>query len=367
MRIGIATHNYPPHLGGLETIVRELTRGFASECEVIVVSTAWQGQSGVASEDGATVHRLPAWHGTERRGVPYAMPLGPGILRAVRALRSCDVLHAHGSLYSTTLLALLARRRYVPLFITEHVGFVPYSSSVLNGLQRLAWTFVGSPVVRRAKKVIAYNSRVRDSLATRYGAGSVVLIPNGVDTLTFRPRGVSGRRAARDRLGLPADGILGLFVGRDAEKKNLNPVLRHRAASYRLVVCGTGRTMPPDVFNLGALPHTAMPEVFAAADFLLHAATGEGFPVTVQEAMSSGLPVTLLWDTGYAGSVAPEALIGVNSFDELARVAATLAEDRQMRETFGYRARDYAVRNWNWNTTVKRYLDLFLTATGGRL
>jgi D-inositol-3-phosphate glycosyltransferase len=362
MRIGIATHNYPPHLGGLETIVHELTRGFARRHEVIVVSTEWQDQSGVTAEDGATVHRLPAWHGAERRGVPYAMPLGPGVLRAMSALRSCDVLHAHGSLYATTLLALLARRRDVPLFITEHVGFVAYSSSALNVVQRLAWASIGAPAVRHSARVVAYNSRVRDWLAARFGGGAVAFIANGVDTVTFHPRSFDDRRSARARLGLPADEILALFVGRAAQKKNLDAVLQYAATEYRLVVCGAQRTLPRDVLDLGAVPYAAMPDVFAAADFLVHAATGEGFPVSVQEAMASGLPVTVLWDSGYTGSVDRDAVMAVDSLDDLRRAAATLAITPALREDFGRRAREFALRNWSWDSTIERYLDLFRTA-----
>ena len=359
MRIGIATHNYPPHLGGLETVVHELTRNFARRHEVIVVTTAWQGQSGVATEDGATVHRLPAWHGAERRGVPYAVPLGSGVARALAALRSCDVLHAHGSLYSTTLLALLARRQNVPLFITEHVGFVPYSSRTLDAVQRLTWTSIGNLVVRRSAKVVAINSRVRDWLAARFGDHAVVFIANGVDTTAFHPPSADDRHAARARLGLPAEEVLALFVGRDAQKKNLEAVLQYGAREYRLVVCGAPRTLRADVLDLGALPYASMPDVFAAADFLLHAATGEGFPVTVQEAMASGLPVALLWDSGYAGSVDREALFAVDSLEDLGRAAAKLAVTPALREESGRRSREFAVGNWNWDSTAARYLDLF--------
>ncbi len=367
LRIGVTTHNYPPHLGGLETIVHELVRGFARRHEVIVVSTAWQGRRGVTTEDGATVHRLPAWHGAESRGVPYAMPLGPGAIRAMAALRSCDVLHAHGSLYATTLLALVARRREVPLVVTEHVGFVPYPSAVLNAAQRLAWTSIGAPVVRRSAKVVAYNSRVRDWLAARFGDRAVAFIPNGVDTLTFHPRSPDDRRGARARLGLPVEGVLALFAGRAAQKKNLDAVLQYSATEYRLVVCGARRTLSGAVLNLGEVPYAGMPDVFAAADFLLHAATGEGFPVTVQEAMASGLPVTLLWDSGYAGSVDRDALIAVDSLDELGRAAAALAVAPERREEFGRRSREFAQRNWNWDATVDRYLDLFHTARHEKL
>jgi glycosyltransferase involved in cell wall biosynthesis len=364
MRIGITSHNYPPHLGGLETIVRELARGFARDHEVIVVSTAWEGRSGIAVEDGAVVHRLPAWHGTERFGVPYATPIGSGTRRAMRALRTCDVLHAHGSLYLTTLLALGAQRKGIPLFITEHVGFVPYSSAAINGVQRLAWTLVGTPAIRRSTEVIAYNTRVRDWIAARFGEDSVRLIPNGVDTQMFRPRSSVERSAARVRLGLPADGVLALFVGRDAQKKNLDAVLRLGGANYQLVVCGAERKVQAGELHLGAVAHSTMPDVFSAADFLVHAATAEGFPVTVQEAMASGLPVVLLWDTGYSGSVERGALMAVDSISELGRAADALATSPALREEISRRSREFAERNWSWALAVDRHLKLFEAASG---
>jgi len=362
MRIGVITHNYPPHIGGLEVIVRELTKGYAKRHDVVVVSTAWDGQSGVSREDGATVHRLPAWHGAEELGVPYAMPLGPGVRAAITALRTCDVLHAHGSLYATTILGLLARRRGVPLFTTEHVGFVPYSSAALNLVQRLAWKMIGEPVTRRSTRVIAYNSRVRDWVAGRVGMDNVAFIVNGVDNLTFRPRDLADRHAARVRLKLPQEPVLGLFVGRDAQKKNLEAVLNFPANSYQLMVCGARRTLPPRVLNLGTVPHDVMPDVFAAADFLLHAATGEGFPVTVQEAMASGLPVILLWDEGYEGSVDGDAVIAVESLEQMAGTAEQLATSAEQRNEWRRRSRAFAERNWSWDAAVERHLALFRSA-----
>ena len=362
MRIGIASHNYPPHLGGLEAIVHQLARRFAREHDVTVVTTAWDGRRGVTKEEGVTVHRLPAWHGTEERGVPYATPVGPGIFDALAALRSCDVVHAHGSLYSTTMLGSWARRPGVPLFITEHVGFVEYQSRALNTLQKLAWTSIGSPLVRRSHKVIAYNSRVADWLSTRFGPGSVAFVANGVETTAFRPVSIDEQRQARQRLGLPVGERLALFVGRAAQKKNLEVMLASTPRGYRLVVCGAKRVLPDDVFNLGALPYASMPHVFAAVDFLVHPATGEGFPVTVQEAMAGGLPVVLLWDSGYAQSVSRDALVAVESLDAVGSAAARLAADPEQRAAISRRARDYAVQNWDWDVTVSRHLELFAAA-----
>jgi D-inositol-3-phosphate glycosyltransferase len=115
------------------------------------------------------------------------------------------------------------------------------------------------------------------------------------------------------------------------------------------------------------VPHAAMADVFAAADFLIHAATAEGFPVSVQEAMASGLPVAVLWDSGYAGSVDRDALLAVDSLKELGRAAARLAATPELREELGRRAREFAVQAWKWDTTVERYLDLFQSARQEKL
>ena len=362
MRIGVATHNYPPHPGGLEAIAQNLARRLSRQHQVTVISTAWQDRYGVSVEEGVTVHRLPAWHGAEARGVPYALPLGKGVRAAHAALRACDVIHAHGSLYATTILGLAARRAGAPLIITEHVGFVHYPSRIVDAIERLAWTMVGGPLVRRAAAVVVYNSRVRDWLAARFGEQKVAFIPNGIDAARFRPLSAEERRATRHRFGLPQDDVLALFVGRAAGKKNLDEVLRFPARGYRLVVCGAERRMPAGVLDLGVVPHDDMPALMAATDFLLHAATGEGFPVAIQEAMAAGLPVVLLWDSGYEGSVDREALMALDTLDELAVAANDVAADPRLRERAAHRSRDYATRTWSWDTTVRAHHDLFRAA-----
>jgi glycosyltransferase involved in cell wall biosynthesis len=119
------------------------------------------------------------------------------------------------------------------------------------------------------------------------------------------------------------------------------------------------------VLDLGVVPHAIMPDVLGAADFLLHPAIGEGFPVIVQEAMASGLPVALLWDSGYAGSVDRESVIAAETLQELAAAADRLAVSSTLRQTWSATSRTFAVTNWNWDTTVERHLELFRHAASG--
>ena len=76
-KIAMFVSNYIPHPGGLEVMVWNLARGLARRHEVVLVTSAYDGVHGISSEDGMTVHRLPAVHLTERFGVPYPVPAGP--------------------------------------------------------------------------------------------------------------------------------------------------------------------------------------------------------------------------------------------------------------------------------------------------
>jgi glycosyltransferase involved in cell wall biosynthesis len=307
------------------------------------------------------VHRLPAVHATERAGVPYPVPLGKGAAAANRALAESDVLHAHGSLYLTTAYAAgLARRKNVPLVVTEHVGFVVYPSAFLNSVQRAAWRLIGDRVIGAAAGIATFNERVASFLRGRYPRARLVSLPNGVDTARFHPGSQQERRAIRARLSLPQDLPIALFAGRDAPKKNLRFVLGIPRDVFHLVVCGDVRGLHGErLTDLGLVPHAAMADLYRAADFLVHAASGEGFPLTVQEALACGLPVILLWDEGYGASIDRDAVLACSTLEQLSRAVRAVAVDPEHLGELSRRGRAEAENRWSWDATARSYLELY--------
>jgi glycosyltransferase involved in cell wall biosynthesis len=353
--------NYPPHVGGLEVVVQQLATRLAPGHEVVVVTSAWGEATGVSVEDGVQVHRVPALHTSEGWGVPYPVPLGNGIRAALAAARTADVVHAHGALYPTSVLAAsLSRRTRAPLILTEHVGFVHYSSSITNAVQRAAWRTLGDRTIRSAKAVCVLNERVHAWLMDRHPSARLERVGNGVDSHTFQPQARERRDAIRDRLGLPRHEIVGLFVGRDAAKKNLDRLLDVPRTDFMLVLCGAQRKIvEPGVTDLGVVPHAEMADLYAAADFMVLPSTGEGFPVAAQEAMASGLPLVLLWDEGYRRWLEPKMVVACSSFVEVADRMTWLARDSAARAQIGALARDWAVERWSWSQTVAQYECLY--------
>lgn len=362
MRLGILCHNYPPHPGGLEVMVRAVATQLARRGhQITVVTTAWGEARGRAEEGGVEVFRLPAIHSSEPWGVPWPLPLGPGLGAARRALAEVEVLHAHGALYATSLLARrVSRRHRAPLVLTEHVGFVRYRSGLVNAVQRAAWATVGNALVASARALTTYNERVLGWLEQRYPGRQVRFIGNGVDTARFRPLAPSERADARRALGLPQGETLVLFVGREIGKKNLEFALGARRPGFRLVLCGARRKVPEGVIDLGLLPHERMPEVYGSVDLMLNPSAGEGFPLALQEAMACGLPVALLWDPGYRRWLDRDVPAACDTLPELETVLQSLVGEPQARAALGARARRWAESHWSWEATAAGYEEVFL-------
>lgn len=362
LKIAMFAHNYLPHPGGLEVMVWNLARGLAERHDVVLVSSAYGEASGVSREDGIEVHRLPATHFTERLGVPYPVPLGPGVARAFAAVADADVVHAHGALYAQTLMARRAARKAgAPLVLTEHVGFVSYASPVVNTMQRLAWRLIGDGTVRRSAEVVTYNARVQQWLERRSGR-IVRYVGNGVDLVRFVRRTGEERRVLRQSFGLPRDGVVGLFVGRDAAKKNLDVVLAAPRSGYTLALCGAQRNLRGEgehLVDLGIVPYDRMADLFGCVDFMVHPASGEGFPLAVQEAVASGVAVVLLWDEGYERWMPRDLVAACERVDGVVPAMLDLVSDAPHRAALAEAGRSWASRNWSWAATTAAYEEIY--------
>lgn len=360
MRIAFFCHCYPPSTGGVETVVHELASRMAGRHEIIVLTSAVAGFEGRSVEDGLVVWRLPVVRTLDRFGVPFPVPTGRYLRAAMAELKDANVLHAHGSLYATSLLASwIVRTHGTPLIVTEHVGIVPYQSRVLHLLQRAAWATVAPQVLRSARVALALNGRVQAMLETSFPRLRTLFMVNGVDVEGFRPLDAEQRRAIRARLGIPDGRPAVLVVARESAKKNLASIVAIPREGFTLVTCGAIRNQrAPDMRDLGIVPRSQMPAVYASADILMHAAQGEGFPLAVQEAMACGLPVLLRRDEGYGEAVPSHALIQYEPGDE-EDALKTLLRSPSVRHELSLKGRRHAETAWSWDAVVAAHEALY--------
>jgi glycosyltransferase involved in cell wall biosynthesis len=370
LRVLLVSHYYPPHLGGIENVVRAEADGLARRGHAVTVLTSGP-RNAVERVNGVRVVRIAAWNGLERRaGVPFPV-LGPRLLpAALRLTGTADVVHVHDCLYPTSWAARLAAARHRrPYLLTQHVGLVRHPSALVRGVQHGVYGTAGRALLRGARAVITLNASVAD-FARAHGARPERMrhLANGVDTALFRPSAGAGERAlARKRLGLPADRVLVLFVGRPVPKKGYDLLLRAAGPGRELVVAGEPGPAAPGVHQLGPLPPERLAEAYRACDVFALPSTAEGFPLTVQEAMASGLPVVTTDDPGYAPYGLDREGVALLPRDAgaLRRELDALAGDENRRARMGLYAREYATRAFSWEEHVSALVRYYREALGG--
>lgn len=345
-----------PHLGGLETVVGAETRGLRDRgWDVTVVSSG----AGTRVEDGIRTVRVRAWNGLEERyGVPFPL-FSPRLLWVLaREVRRADLVHVHDVLYlSSWVAALWCLVLRTPYVVHRHVGFVHHSSAQVRLVQGVVLATFGRLVLGGARTVLPIDEHVAAGLPD---PSKVVVLGNGVDTARFHPR----PPVARER-------PVALFVGRFVPKKGFDLVAAAAGDEYEIAFAGGERPAgleDPRLRFLGAVPADEMPEVYAAADVMVVASVGE-CPLTVLEAMASGLPVLLREDPALHSpwTAGPGVRFVDMAAGDLPEALRKLAADPDERRRLGAEGAAFARAAYSWDVHVDRLEDVYRAVTPGSL
>ncbi len=143
----------------------------------------------------------------------------------------------------------------------------------------------------RGKHIVAVSPIILQEVKQYYGLSGQV-IPNAVDTTLFRRR---DRFRAREKLGLPSDATIGLFVGRAEYAKGFDVFLEVARSMREFLFVFVGRCshVEPNVQVLENVPHSKMPWVYASADFFTLPSRYEGFNLSILEALACDLPIVV--------------------------------------------------------------------------
>jgi glycosyltransferase involved in cell wall biosynthesis len=285
-----------------------------------------------------------------------------------------DVLHSHkfGSNVWAALLAPLAR---TPVLVAhEHT-----------------WSYEGQPLRRfldrrlvapRADVVVTVSREDRRRMIAieRVDPAKVTFVASGV---VARPP--SGRRDVRAELGIGADTpLVGAVCGLRPQKAldvlvRAAALLEREVPGVRVAVVGEGPErsrlerlvaelgLGDSVALLGPWHPGDVPDFVAALDVAVSSSDFEGTPLAVMEYMAAGTPVVAtavggvpdLIDRGVHGLLVPprdpEALSGA---------IAELLHDRERARELGRRAQERQRREFDFDVTVRRIEELYVSLVG---
>jgi glycosyltransferase involved in cell wall biosynthesis len=282
----------PAFVGGTESVVRGLAAGHhqrGHRVHVIgIVEPELRTHPYLAelAATGVTVHALhlrARAYLAERR-----------VVREILAEIRPDVVHVHG--YRPEFIdAPVARRLGIPVVTTLHGWSRPNRRSH-------AYEWIQVRMLRRYDAIVAVSGEiVREMRAHGVPANRLHCIPNGwVPTLALLTRA-----AAREELGVAANGILVGWVGRLIPIKGCDVFIRAfaecKATTAKAVVIGDGpeRARLEHLTNelgLGQQVHFAgaragASRLFSAFDLFVLSSRSEGTPITMLEGMAAGVPL----------------------------------------------------------------------------
>ncbi|WP_435178022.1 glycosyltransferase family 4 protein [Halorussus sp. AFM4] len=316
MRILQVTPRYPPHTGGVETHVAEISRRLAARGHDVTVlaADAEEGLPRRETRDGVRVRRL---RGFAPGG---AFHVAPGIARAVRR-SDPDVVHAHNYHSLPVFFAALGlvdapvlRRKAgdVRFVVTPH--YHGGSASDLRDRLLSLYRPLGGWALRRADDLVAVSEWERERLWADFGIDAAV-IPNGLDVERFS----DATPEERERPYLLCVGRLEAYKGVQHAIRALSELLE-----FDLLIAGSGNYrfelervareagVGERVEFLGYVADERLPGLYAGAAAYLLLSEFEAYGMTVAEALASGTPCVVRTGSALDDWVSDAGVVGVD-------------------------------------------------------
>lgn len=379
LRVAMFSDYYPPHVGGgVEKVVKELAHGLTErdvEMDVFTFRTA--GGSSFENAGNLRIHRYRAFDLT--RTLKLQSAISPQMLkRTFQTLKHDppDVLHAHNTFFFSSLVAAgLAKWLKRPLVTTLHLGELD-ALPVPQRLPVMAYErSLGRAIVAASQHLIAVSQAVAD-YAVSHGAApnKITVQPNAVDSDAFQP--ATQRHKGPPRIA---------FVGRLIQNKGPQylveavPELARAVPGVEVWFIGDGpmrasleaRTRALDVEESVQFFGTRedVDQLLQAVDIFARPSLMEGLPLTVLEAMATGLPVVAT-PVGGTPEVVKDGTNGLlvppSDVDALAQALIRLATNPGLRQQLGVQGRQYVEQDHGWQRIVEDTISLYNELAGKR-
>lgn len=337
MRVAImGCKSYPPgkYAGGIEVNVWEVTERLKNKVHFDILTMEGKGES---------THIVPH--------IPTRLTRTPSYnIFSILTLRKLDfdLVHCHES-WAGWAAGLYKHFRRFPLLLTMHT---------IDSLQpewrllRVPFSIVEKAALKAADRVVVPSEFTRVQLAQLRGMplDKCTVIPNGVDLKQFKP---AKRKPRQNSL---------VFTGRLTESKNLFTLIKvlRELPDYTLDIIGTGpleaslkKIAPRNVRFLGF--RSDVKDLLPNYEAFVLPSVSEGSPLSILEAMASGVPVVA---TAVGG--VPEILIdaGVLVQPTVTSIFKGIKEAQSHAKELSRKGRQ-RVKQYDWDKIVRRIYQVY--------
>lgn len=273
-----------------------------------------------------------------------------------------EVIHTHRYVVRYTLIPSILKRIPVKIHTVHNIAEKELDKIGLK-LQRIAYKYFGY-------KPVAIANSIKNSIESFYEMESnIPLINNGVDLEKY-PLSIKANDNNMTEL---------IHIGRFSPQKNhevlidaFNLVIKERK-NIRLTLVGDGElrgSIETKVKALGIDAHIRflgiredIPNLLATSDIFIMSSDWEGLPLTVLEAMSTGLPII----STNVGGVPDICKSGENGFlvdpkkpNLLYEAIIRIADNQKLRYDMGQKSHQLS-KEYDIKTVQKKYEELYMS------
>ena len=298
-----------------------------------------------------------------------------------------DLIHAHSPALCGLGALQAARSKGVP-FVYELRAFwedaaVDQNKTSARSLRYRLSRKLEDYVVHRADAVVGISQSILDELKERKtDSAKLFHVPNGVDTEKFSPVTRDEKLAAS--LGLGSEPVLG-FIGSLYRWEGVAWLvravaeLRRRGTACKLLIVGEGEEMPAVreavrelnagefIEVLGKVPHGEIERYYSVVDVLVYPRhsirlTELVTPLKPLEAMALGKAILGSDVGGIRELVRPEKtgiLYRADNVEDFCAQAKRLLSETNLQRRLGEEAREFILREKDWNVLAQRYLNVY--------
>ena len=319
LRIGLFTDTYAPQVNGVSISLQLVSEGLQRRGhQVTIFAPRIPGYE----DNQPGVMRLPSLKYLNNPPI-YVAVLGTPRSTWSLTRKHFDVLHAHSPLTVGLLAYLTASTKNLPLIYTYHTSITDYTHYLKviggTGVIRHAARWFSTTSTNLGNQIVVPSPKFYRLLLEQKVKRPIHVIPNGIDLSNFKAVKNSG--SFRSKLGVGPDAPILLSVGRVDPEKRLDFLIdafdriADRMPEAHLVFAGDGGARKKlqehaaavksssRIHFLGMVDRAELPGILHDATVFLSASTTEVHPISVIEAIASGLPLVAVQDEAFEGMI----------------------------------------------------------------
>ncbi|HTX91124.1 MAG TPA: glycosyltransferase [Anaerolineales bacterium] len=314
MRIGMMADVYKPHVSGITNYISLNKRYLEQAGHEVFIFTF--GDLDYPDEEDNVVRSpgLPLVDTGYYLNFRYSR-------RAKALLQTMDLVHVHHPFLSGRLALNYCRPLKIPVVFTNHTRYDLYAQAYLPLLpEDISATFLETympPFCAAVDLVISPSAGMVEVLRKLGVACPIEVIPNGVELDRYR----GACEDCREEFGFAPGDLLLVYSGRLGPEKSLDFLVKAFAGvaeaveRVHLLILGGGPEeetlkalaaqtgLSSRIHFFGMVDYERMPQYLAMCDAFVTASVTEVHPLSVIEAMASGLPVVGIRSVGVGDTV----------------------------------------------------------------